>query len=317
MNNDKIFVVAVVGPTASGKTSLAIRLSKALGGEIVSADSMQIYKGMDIATAMPNEKERTGARHHLIDFLEASESFSVAKYTALASEAIADIASRGKLPIVCGGTGLYIDSLLKNIELLPEAADAQVRERLTREAESAGIERLFERLRRIDPQAAERLHINDRKRIIRALELYELTGVTISEQQARSGLNPAAYEVCYIGITARNRQFLYDRIDRRVDMMLELGLVEEAKRFFALTDRATAAQAIGYKELKPFLDGECTLNEAADRLKMQTRRYAKRQLTWFRKNEEINWLYADEMSEDELFELANKAVCDMRNSLCL
>ena len=315
MNMDKIFTVAVVGPTASGKTELAINISRALDGEIISADSMQIYRGMDIATAMPTSYEQSQAKHHFINFLDVNESFSVAQYKHMADSVAHDIASRGKIPVICGGTGLYINTLLENIELFEQASDMKVREKLVKEAHDYGIEKLFERLRKIDSDSANRLHINDEKRIIRALEVYESTGMTISEQLTRSRLNPSAYDVCYIGITAE-RQYLYDRIDRRVDLMLENGLIEEAKRFYSRHDYVTAAQAIGYKELKPYLDGECTLKEASDRLKMQTRRYAKRQLTWFRKNENINWLYSDKLTKEEMLSEALRIIADRKGRVC-
>lgn len=288
----KPLVVVVVGPTASGKTSLAIEIAKKYGAEIVSADSMQIYKKMNIATAKPTDDELSQVRHHLVGIIDPGEEFSVAMYKEKALEAIRDIFSRDKLPIVVGGTGLYIDTLVNNTSFL-DYGKTDIREKLEAEADEKGIEALYERLKEIDPETYSRLHINDRKRIIRALELYYVTGKTISEQDQLSHLTESEYDWCIIGLNAENRQFLYDRINRRVDLMLEEGLIEEAKEFFSSDISLTARQAIGYKELKPYLDGLVSLEEAVEKLKMETRRYAKRQLTWFRRNKKINWINID------------------------
>ena len=301
---DKIFTVAVVGPTASGKTELAIRLAQKFNGEIVSADSMQIYRGMDIATAMPTASERHRAVHHMIDFISPSEPFSVAKYTELAGSCIKEIHSRDMLPIVCGGTGMYINALFENISFLSGSYDEKLRERLNRFYDENGGERMLGILSETDPQTASVLHPNDKKRIVRAFELIELTGETKTRQNELSKISPSEYEVCYIGLTASDRNYLYDRINLRVDKMLEHGLEQEARHFYSRSDYATSAQAIGYKELKPYFDGECSLDEAVDKLKMQTRRYAKRQLTWFRRNESINWFETDLMTFDEIEEKA-------------
>lgn len=306
---DKPLVAVVAGPTASGKTALGIEIAKRLGGEIVSADSMQIYKNMDIATAMPTSVEQAQAVHHLIGFLSLGEDFSVAKYKELAFEAIDDILSRGKLPVVVGGTGLYIDTLINNTEFL-DYEKSDIRQSLEQRAEKEGIESLFSELQRVDPKAAERLHINDSKRIIRALEVYMSTGKTISQQCELSHLNESRYRFCVIGLTAENRQYLYDRINLRVDKMLEAGLIDEAKEFFEMNPGNTAKQAIGYKELKPYLDGFVSLEEAAEKLKTETRRYAKRQLTWFRRNDKIHWLSVDTTDKDSLFDRA----CEIINS---
>ena len=289
----KPLVVIISGPTASGKTGLSIEIAKRFNGEIVSADSMQIYKSMDIATAKPTKDETAEIRHHLIDFVEANESFSVAKYKQLALWAIDDILSRGKLPIVCGGTGLYIDTLMNNTVFL-DYEDSGIRERLEKRKESDGIESLYEELKKVDPDTASRLHLNDSKRIIRALEVYYLTGKTISEQNSLSHKEESPYNFLLFVLSAHNREILYKRINDRVDKMLDMGLVEEAGSFFASDISKTAKQAIGYKELKPYLDGEISLETAVEKLKMETRRYAKRQLTWFRNKKNVNWLYIDD-----------------------
>lgn len=289
---NKKLVIVIVGPTASGKTSLAVEVAKKLDGEVVSADSMQIYKGMDIATAKPTKEEMCGIPHHLVDFLEADCIYSVAKYKKQASEKIDEIFAKGKTPIVVGGTGLYVDSLLNNTSFY-DYEDNGIRQKLEEGAKENGIEPLFEKLKIIDSETASRLSLNDEKRIIRALEVYYLTGKTITDQNNDSHNEKPKYNFCLIGLNANDRQFLYDRINKRVDIMLENGLAQEAERFFSSAVSATAKQAIGYKELKPYFDGLCSLDEAAENLKMATRRYAKRQLTWFRRYENINWIYID------------------------
>lgn len=299
--------VVIVGPTASGKTSLAIDVALKYGGEIVSADSMQIYKNMDIASAKPTDSERAQVKHHLVDFLDINESFSVAEYKKLAVDAINKISSEGKLPVVVGGTGFYIDTLINNTEFL-DYEHSDIRKKLEERVDTEGIEALYEELSKVDKITAERLHINDHKRIIRALELYYSTGKTITEQREASHLNKSEYEWCIIGLNASDRQYLYDRINRRVDIMLEQGLIDEAKAFYASDFSATAKQAIGYKELKPYLDGETDLDSAVEKLKMETRRYAKRQLTWFRRNEKISWFNID--CENELIESVSKIIDD-------
>ncbi|MBE6773499.1 MAG: tRNA (adenosine(37)-N6)-dimethylallyltransferase MiaA [Ruminococcaceae bacterium] len=295
---NKPLVAVVVGPTASGKTSLAIELAKLFDGEIVSADSMQIYKGMDIATAKPTKKEQEGIPHHLISIIGSDELFSVNEFKKSAIEAIDSILLKNKLPIVAGGTGFYIDTLVNNTEFLDYEKNG-VRSELEKKAAEEGIASLYDELSEIDPDTARKLHLNDEKRIIRALEVYKSTGMTISDQCRLSHLNESDYRFCIIGINARDRQILYDRINLRVDLMLEAGLVEEAKQFFSSDVSATAKQAIGYKELKPWLDGLCSFEEAVEKLKMESRRYAKRQLTWFRKRDNINWIYIDGKSKEE------------------
>lgn len=297
---NRIPVVAVVGPTASGKSDLAVEICRRFGGEVVSADSMQIYNGMGIATAKPTEEEKQNIPHHMMDFLDNTEDYSVAMYQQAAAECIADIHLRGLLPVVCGGTGLYVDTLLNNVKLSEDSYDEELRVSLLKRAEDEGADRLLEEVRAFDPEYAEKLHPNNVKRIVRALEVYKTTGTTMTEQNKLSK-QTSPYDVCFIGLDAEDRQFLYDRIDRRVDVMLERGLEEEAREYLSSANGSTSAQAIGYKELRPFFDGAITLDEAVENLKKATRRYAKRQLTWFRRNERINWLYIDKYQKrDEL-----------------
>ena len=280
-------VIAVVGPTASGKTSLAIEIAKAVGGEIVSCDSMQIYKGMTIATAQPTEEEKQGIPHHLIAFLDPSETYSVAQYVEDAKNCIDDIISREKVPVIAGGTGLYVDSLLGGIDFGFVPDNSEMREKLRVRFENEGAEKLLDELREIDPETAQQLHVNNTGRIIRALEVYYLTGETISAQKVKSREKGSDYDVLYIYINYKDRQILYDRIEKRVDIMVESGLLEEAEKFISLGEETTSKQAIGYKELKPYFNNECTLEEALDNLKKETRHYAKRQMTWFRRNENL------------------------------
>lgn len=292
-------VLAVVGPTASGKTALAVELAKRLGGEIVSADSMQIYKGMDIASAKPTEAEKQGIPHHMMDFLPPETPYSVAEYVKAARACILEIYKRQKLPILVGGTGLYVDSLLTGTQFIETETDFDLRARLETEFDALGGEKMLEKLAAFDRDTATRLHPNNRKRIIRAFEVYTLTGKTMTEVLAASREKPSPFTPCYIGIAYENREILYDRINRRVDIMLENGLLAEARAFFQGTPD-TAAQAIGYKELKPYLDGVLSLDEAVENLKRATRNYAKRQITWFKRNPQIHWIYADTCSKQAL-----------------
>ena len=292
-------VLAVVGPTASGKTALAVELAKRLGGEIVSADSMQIYKGMDIASAKPTEAEKQGIPHHMMDFLSPETPYSVAEYVKAARACILEIYKRQKLPILVGGTGLYVDSLLTGTQFIETETDFDLRARLETEFDALGGEKMLEKLAAFDRDTAARLHPNNRKRIIRAFEVYTLTGKTMTEALAASREKPSPFTPCYIGIAYENREILYDRINRRVDIMLENGLLAEARAFFQGTPD-TAAQAIGYKELKPYLDGVLSLDEAVENLKRATRNYAKRQITWFKRNPQIHWIYADTCSKEAL-----------------
>ncbi len=308
----KIPIIVVAGPTASGKTSLGIAVCKKFGGEVVSADSMQIYKGMDIATAKPTKQETDGIPHHLIDIIDPAERFSVAQFKALAEEKIRDIVSRGKLPVIVGGTGLYIDNLVENIELADSEVDLELREQLMKRAEDEGIDALIEELKAIDPEYVASLKEINTKRIVRALELWHTSGITVTEQNRRSRLNESPYRACYLCLDAHDREFLYNRINTRVDKMADDGLVEEAKQFL-LSKGITSAQAIGYKELDPYFNGEKTLQEALDSLKQGTRRYAKRQLTWFRRKENALHLYIDEYESSDA--LCEAAFCIIENFL--
>ncbi len=291
---NKISIIVIAGPTASGKTAVSIRLAKELDGEIVSADSMQIYKGLDIATAKPTKEEMQGIPHHLMSFVDNSEKFSVAQYLEKAREVIADIHQRGKMPIVVGGTGLYISSLVDNIIFDDISSNGEVRARLTKEAEEIGNEAMLRRLMEIDEETAKTLHPNNLTRIIRALEAYELSGLTMSELKRRSREEESPYNACMIGLNFRDRQKLYDRINLRVDKMAKEGMVDEAFEFYKNERGNTVCQAIGYKELIPYFEEKATLDECLETLKRETRRYAKRQLTWFRRDERIHWIYLDE-----------------------
>ena len=288
-----IKTIFIVGPTASGKTALSIEIAKKFGGEIISADSMQIYKGIHIASAAPDEEEKSGIEHHLIEFLNLDQSFSVAEYVDLARSKIKEIAEKGKIPIVVGGTGLYISSLLDNTEFTSEETDYNLRAELEERFDTVGAENMLKELAEFDPQSAERLHPNNRRRIIRAFEVYKLTGKTITEQNELSHKNEGFIEPLVIGINYSDREKLYERIGLRVDIMLKNGLLEEAETTFNDANGKGAFQAIGHKELYGYFDGSVTLEEATELLKQQTRRYAKRQITWFKRDERINWIYAD------------------------
>lgn len=303
---EKIKIICVVGATASGKTDLAVKLAKAVDGEIISADSMQVYKNMPIATAVATKEEQDGVVHHLVEFLDADQTFSVADFVERAKVLIDEITARGRVPIVAGGTGLFVDSLVKNISFSDVGSNAEIRNELAEKSN----EELYEKLLKLDPNAAEDIHPNNRKRVIRALELC-MSGTSKTEQNENSMLIDSPYDALYIGIGYKDRQKLYDRINKRVDLMLEAGLENEARQMLG-KQGLTARQAIGHKELQPYTDGNITLAEAVENLKRETRRYAKRQLTWFRRNENINWLYADEMSRDEL---VKKAVDLAKNHL--
>lgn len=290
---DKIKILVIVGPTASGKTALSISCAEKFGGEIVSADSMQIYEGLDIATAKPTADEMHGIKHYMIGFLPADKTYSVADYVFDAGKYIKDIHVRGKLPIIVGGTGLYIDSLVNNIKFTQSPTDNELRVKLQAECEEKGSEAMLSKLRTIDPDYVASLHPNNVKRIIRALEIYYSTGENMSSALKKSISEPSQYEPVFIGINYRDRAKLYERIDKRVDLMLDKGLLKEAETYLGNMG-STAVQAIGYKELKPYLSGEAELSQCVENLKRATRNYAKRQLTWFRRNQNINWIYPDE-----------------------
>ena len=289
----KTKIIVVVGPTASGKTSLGIHLAQKLGGEVVSGDSMQIYKDMNIATAKPTEEEMQGVKHHLIGFVNPEDEYSVASFCSDAKRVVEDIASRGKTPVLVGGTGLYIDSFINNTEFFDNANSKTVRAELYKELNENGIEKLYNELLSVDSEAAKKIHPNNEVRVIRALEIYRLTGKNLTEQNKCSHENESPYKPLYIGISYKDREKLYERINKRVDLMYDTGLLEETKEFYKKHPSQTAVNAIGYKELKPYLDGEKTLEECLEHLKQSTRRYAKRQLTWFNRNEKINWVYPD------------------------
>ena len=288
-------IITIAGPTASGKTALSILLAKEMDGEIVSCDSMQVYKDMDIGTAKPTLEEQAGIPHHMLSVAEPWEDFSVSRYCAMADPIVEDILRRGKSPIIVGGTGLYMDALIRGNAFAPCPSTGR-REELEALAASQGIEAVIERLRAVDPESAARLHPSDQKRIIRAMEVYLETGMTITEHNRKTQEIPPKYHPIRFALTDRQRQTLYDRIDRRVDTMVEAGLIEEIQGLLArgIPEKCTAMQAIGYKEFVAALHGACSLEEAAGQVKQSSRRYAKRQLTWFRRNPENIWLIRED-----------------------
>ena len=309
MNN----IICIAGPTASGKTALAVELAKELGGEVVSCDSMQVYKRMDIGTAKPTKEEMDGIVHHMIDVAEPDEEFSVSRYCAMASPIIDDIVARGKTAIIAGGTGLYMDSLIKGNDFAPFPSTG-VREKLEAEAEEVGFEAMLERLRAIDPESAARL--TDRRRVIRALEVFFETGETITAHNKRTQAIPPRYTPLWLGLDFTERAELYRCIDLRVGIMLEQGLVKEIEDLLAsgIPAKCTAMQAIGYKEFVAALDGQGTIEEAADSVRQSSRRYAKRQLTWFRRNKSIHWLTRDTgEGSEEIFTRARRIIRDFDN----
>ena len=288
-------VVAVGGPTASGKTALSVALARAFDGEIINADSMQIYKNLDVGTAKPSAEERQGIPHYLLDFLPPETPYSVADFTAAADPLIRDITARGRLPLVVGGTGLYITSLLSGMAFAPEKTDPAIRARLQARADTEGGAALYAELQRVDPDYAAQVHPNNLPRVIRALELFEATGRRMSDQRREARPAEAPYHALCLCLTCRDRAVLYSRIDRRVDEMVENGVLDEARQVYDHRDAyRTAAQAIGYKEFFPYFEGTAGLTECTERLKQATRNYAKRQLTWFRRQNDAVWLYLDE-----------------------
>lgn len=307
-------VIVISGPTATGKTALSVALAEALNGEIVSADSMQIYKGMDIGTAKVSPEEARGIAHHMVDVAEPGENFSVSRWVDMAAAACEDIFARGKLPIIAGGTGLYIDSLLsgRSFAAAPEG-DESLRQKLSEEYDSIGGEAFRQKLREVDPERAEKLHPSDKKRLTRAMEVYLLTGETITVHDERSRSLPPRYNSLRIALTYENRETLYSRIDRRVDIMVESGLFTEVENLLrgGLDRGSTAMQAIGYKEVAAYFSGHLSREEAIDKIKQESRRYAKRQLTWLRRDSEIHWIYRDgaaspESHLEEIFALWSK-----------
>ena len=284
-------IICVAGPTASGKTALAVELAKGLGGEVISCDSMQIYRHMDIGTAKPTREEMQGIPHHMIDVADPAEEFSVSRYCQMATPILEDILARGKIAVIAGGTGLYMDSLIRGNDFAPFPATGR-RQELEEQADREGMAEMLTWLRSVDPETGDKLHMADRKRIIRALEVYLETGIPISEHNRRTQAVPPKFQASWLGLTFADRTQLYRRIDLRVELMLRQGLLKEIRD---LLDRGvprscTAMQAIGYKEFLDALDGKCPLEEAVAQVQQSSRRYAKRQLTWFRRNEKIHWL---------------------------
>lgn len=284
-------IAVITGPTATGKTALGIALAQKTGGEIVSADSMQVYRYMDIGTAKPSADEQAAAVHHMIDIVSPFENYSVARYVADASACIDDIINRGRLPIVVGGTGLYIESLISG-RAFSAQGDKSLRSELSARYDAVGGEEMLRELAAVDADSAARLHPNDKKRIIRALEIVKNTGMTISQHDAQTKLVPPRYDACIMALSFSNRADLYERIDRRVDIMLQRNLLDEVKRLLdmGLTPEHTAMQAIGYKELIGVVLGPQDLGEAVARIKLESRRYAKRQLSWIRRDQNVRWI---------------------------
>ena len=306
-------ILCLAGPTASGKTALAVELAKELDGEVVSCDSMQVYRRMDIGTAKPSPEEMQGIPHHMIDVAEPDEDFSVSRYCAMAAPIVDDIVARGKTAIIAGGTGLYMDSLIRGNDFAPFPSTG-VRERLEAEADEVGLPAMLARLREIDPDTADR--VSDRKRILRALEVYLETGETITEHNRKTQLLPPKYTPLWLGLDFADRGELYRRIDKRVDIMLEMGLMEEIRSLLdsGIPEKCTAMQAIGYKEFVNALEGREPLSQAAEEVKKASRHYAKRQLTWFRRNPAVHWLIRREgQGSEEILASARQIIRDSDN----
>ena len=282
-------ILVITGPTATGKTALGVKLAKALNGEVISADAMQLYRGMVIGTAAPTPEETEGVPHHLVGAVDPRESYSVGRYVREASRCADGILARGRLPILVGGTNLYIEALLRGTDFA--AGDGALREELEREYDALGGGAMLEKLRAADPERAAKLHPNDRKRIVRALEIFRLTGKTITRFDEESRASPGRYTSCTVALSFEDRAQLYERINARVDRMFAQGLAEEVRALLAMgvTEKDTAMQAIGYKETAAALRGECTLEEASERIKLASRRYAKRQLSWLRGKDDVHW----------------------------
>lgn len=296
----KPIVYVIGGPTASGKSKLAVELAKKVNGEIISADSMQIYKEMNIGTAKVNKEEMQGVQHYLVDFVSPDERYSVSNFKKDAEKAIEEILEKGKTPIVVGGTGLYIDSLIYGIEFQNEEVDLEYREKLNKIADEKGLESLYKKAQEIDTEAMKKISINDRKRIIRVLEIYHKTGKTKTEQELQSRKNEVKYEYKVFAITM-DREKLYERIEKRIDFMIEQGLIEEVKQILEKYHTfPTAMQGLGYKEVGEYLEGSCTKEEMIEKIKKETRHYAKRQLTWFRKNKETIWLDGEKSTDENV-----------------
>ena len=305
-------ILCIAGPTASGKTALAVELAKDLNGEVVSCDSMQVYRRMDIGTAKPSLEEMQGIPHHMIDVAEPDEDFSVSRYCAMAAPIVDDIVARGKTAIIAGGTGLYMDSLIRGNDFAPFPSTG-VREKLEAEADEVGLPAMLARLREIDPDTADRVF--DRKRILRALEVYLETGETITEHNRKTRLIPPKYTPLWLGLDFADRGELYRRIDKRVDIMLEMGLMEEIRSLLdsGIPEKCTAMQAIGYKEFINALEGREPLSQAAEEVKKASRHYAKRQLTWFRRNPAVRWLVRNGDDDREILASARQIIRDSDN----
>ena len=305
-------ILCLAGPTASGKTALAVELAKDLNGEVVSCDSMQVYRRMDIGTAKPSREEMQGIPHQMIDVAEPDEDFSVSRYCAMAAPIVDDIVARGKTAIIAGGTGLYMDSLIRGNDFAPFPSTG-VRERLEAEADEVGLPAMLARLREIDPDTADR--VSDRKRILRALEVYLETGETITEHNRKTRLIPPKYTPLWLGLDFADRGELYRRIDKRVDIMLEMGLMEEIRSLLdsGIPEKCTAMQAIGYKEFVNALEGREPLSQAAEEVKKASRHYAKRQLTWFRRNPAVRWLVRSGDDDREILASARQIIRDSDN----
>ncbi len=305
-------IICIAGPTASGKTGLAVELARELDGEVISCDSMQIYKRMDIGTAKPTADEMQGIPHHMLDVAEPWEDFSVSRYCEMADPILQDVLARGKTAIIAGGTGLYMDSLMRGNDFAPCPATG-CRERLEAEADAIGMEAMLQKLQAIDPEAAARLHLSDRKRIIRALEVFQETGETITAHNLRTQTIPPKYSPLYLGLDFADRAKLYQRIDLRVEIMMQQGLLEEIQTLLAsgIPEKATAMQAIGYKEFVAALAGEISVEEAIAQVQQSSRRYAKRQLTWFRRNPHMHWL--TRQGNEEILPMARQVIQEFDN----
>lgn len=294
-------VIVIVGPTAIGKTELSLKLAKDLNGEIISGDSMQVYKGLDIGTAKASKEEQEMVPHHLIDIIEMTEDYTVSDFQTKARSLIEDITSRGKVPIIVGGSGLYIQSVLYDYQFPNEARDEAVTKELEKEVESKGIEPLYNRLKEIDPKQADKIHPNNHRRVIRAVEIYETTGLTMTEIQERQKVTPL-YEVQFIGLEM-DRALLYERINQRIDIMVQNGLIAEVSKVFENVDQTSQAMSgIGYKEFIPYFRGESSLHECMDALKKNSRRFAKRQYTWFKNKMDIPWYNVSTNNKQELYD---------------
>ena len=304
----KLLIIA--GPTAVGKTALSVALAQRLGGEIISADAMQIYAGMEIGTAAATEKERQGVAHHLIGCIDPAEHFSAAQYQSMAEEIAQQIRARGRIPIAVGGTGLYVDALCYELSFMQAAEDKAFRAEMQELAARSGAEALYQRLVQVDPESAAKLHVNDQKRVIRALEIYHVSGVKKSEQEEHWKEPKPGLQVCMIVLGCANRAYLYERINRRVDVMIADGLEEEVRRLLAagVPETAQSLQAIGYKELIAYFNGGCSRQEAIEAIKRESRRYAKRQLTWFKRQDQAHWIDIENQTLSALVEQAEKII---------